>query len=1119
MPTYTQNLNMKKPFRGAEPLDIEVINGNMDILDEAVGALQDKSTTITPLVESGTKIADFNIDGQAGSLYAPSGGGGGSNVEITPTYESGEKIADYSIDGVNGELYVPNEFNGNVYADDFITNEDNHSFSETYSDVQTLKSTVENLVPVEANPEDTATDSLTKIDINGTVYSITGSGGSSVTPNPIGTPTDTLSTVEIDGTIYDIEGSGGESGHGVIKEVIYTGTERVNSITLDNGISNYDYILVVGYNVQEDGYINSSLIPTVDIGTNNRIGVNDDLNYIWYAKATDTTLTLANSSANSYYIKEIQGIKITSNSDDKPTQKLYTKLYDGNITSTGNITLLDSIENYDFILLEIAYLSGEGNPICGSTMANVPYIQANYNNSTSIWIDGGNNDRSAKVAFTSGTSMSVKKASQDDAIIGVYGLKLEVNINEGRSSSYNETTLWSGTDSATMQLSEPFENYDAVMIIAKTTYNSTEYTMSAIWTTSYLLSHINDGMKFGLTGDSWYVYFSITDDTTFAKQENYYLYISEIKGIKFGGGTNSNGGSLYSEALLYDSGSPITGAPFNQDVPLLKNLTKYDAVLIEWNTSQDRTDGSPNEETDTVFCTVEELLRNNFILHFAGYGTRWGDIKFTDTSFRFINRGGDKNPEIYRIRGLKFGGGSTGGSGRPYEKTLIWNSGSNTVGASYATDYTLLDNVSNYDQLILMVSTNGDRLDPNHQYSYQIWVDADYILESETWHNINVSGYGARYFEAHFTDTTFRIIQGSGESSSLAPTIYQIYGVKYTADFTKGIQTETIWNGLMNAVGLTRETSAPFTDFDYILLYGKPDEKEYHVSILDVPSMTNYLYVDGEALFSYEYYNTQYIRAKFTSPTHFICTQKEGNYSLTKMVGVRLNGVSMIEPPSEIIPISAGSDTTTRTFTFSRTPKFIKFYWGDPVISGGWASDADMVWGQAYMNYRSKPMGATISQVDGGINSLTYGADGKSVTLTGGNAFGAMNTSNGSGYMYVDYGGGNGASSSGGATKDVLYNNPSGAPVSTTLALSHNYTDYDIIFMKVSNATDISNFNLYTHTSFMPSMYGGGTERVSIQALYGTRVVDVTFSGATFTVARVDGDYRNTVYQIVGIKY
>lgn len=43
-----------------------------------------------------------------------SGGGGGSVVSITPTLSSGTKIADYSINGVSGELYAPSGGGGST---------------------------------------------------------------------------------------------------------------------------------------------------------------------------------------------------------------------------------------------------------------------------------------------------------------------------------------------------------------------------------------------------------------------------------------------------------------------------------------------------------------------------------------------------------------------------------------------------------------------------------------------------------------------------------------------------------------------------------------------------------------------------------------------------------------------------------------------------------------------------------------------------------------------------------------------------------------------------------------------------------------------------------------------
>lgn len=110
----------------------------------------------------------------------------------------------------------------------------------------------------------------------------------------------------------------------------------------------------------------------------------------------------------------------------------------------------------------------------------------------------------------------------------------------------------------------------------------------------------------------------------------------------------------FSQSLLYDSGSATSGAPFNQDVAFLDNLSNYDAIVIEWNTNEDRIRESPLEPCDTVFCTVQDALSTNFSLHFSGYTTRWGEITFTDTTFKFFERDGDLIPEIYKIKGLKF---------------------------------------------------------------------------------------------------------------------------------------------------------------------------------------------------------------------------------------------------------------------------------------------------------------------------------------------------------------------------------------------------------------------------------------------------------------------------------
>lgn len=158
--------------------------------------------------------------------------------------------------------------------------------------------------------------------------------------------------------------------------------------------------------------------------------------------------------------------------------------------------------------------------------------------------------------------------------------------------------------------------------------------------------------------------------------------------------------------------------------------------------------------------------------------------------------------------------GSGGGSGKGYDLTLLWDSGSATAGAVYATDYTLLDNLSNYDQIILMVSTNGDRADANHQYTQQIILDVDYLLTTGSWHNVNVAGYGTRYFEAGFTDTAFRIIQGDGDGN-YKPTIYQIYGIKFGGS---GYREDTLYEYTDTALPNSITLSKDWNSYDAIVI-------------------------------------------------------------------------------------------------------------------------------------------------------------------------------------------------------------------------------------------------------------------------------------------------------------
>lgn len=142
MATYTDNYNLVKPTM-AESADIRTINGNMDSVDNIMHATQ---VSLAPAYDQNETYNNGDIvmyeflmyecldDDVTGTWDATKwqrttagehgGGGGGSDVEITPTLQSGTKIADFEIDGVSGALYAPSGGGGassqGVYIDKLI---------------------------------------------------------------------------------------------------------------------------------------------------------------------------------------------------------------------------------------------------------------------------------------------------------------------------------------------------------------------------------------------------------------------------------------------------------------------------------------------------------------------------------------------------------------------------------------------------------------------------------------------------------------------------------------------------------------------------------------------------------------------------------------------------------------------------------------------------------------------------------------------------------------------------------------------------------------------------------------------------------------------------------------
>ena len=90
------------------------------------------------------------------------------------------------------------------------------------------------------------------------------SGGSNVVANPVEAATDTLSKIGINGTVYDISGGGGGSGHN------YSTTEQIVGTWIDGSIL-YEKTIPYNSSVIPDAYIviendNTVELKGIDLG-------------------------------------------------------------------------------------------------------------------------------------------------------------------------------------------------------------------------------------------------------------------------------------------------------------------------------------------------------------------------------------------------------------------------------------------------------------------------------------------------------------------------------------------------------------------------------------------------------------------------------------------------------------------------------------------------------------------------------------------------------------------------------------------------------------------------------------------------------------------------------------
>lgn len=86
---------MKKlTYTGSSKPILRIIEAVNALIDGGGGGGGGSTVSVTPILQSGTHIADIEVDGNTSELYAPSGGGGGSGIAL-PAF-TGRSFQSYS---------------------------------------------------------------------------------------------------------------------------------------------------------------------------------------------------------------------------------------------------------------------------------------------------------------------------------------------------------------------------------------------------------------------------------------------------------------------------------------------------------------------------------------------------------------------------------------------------------------------------------------------------------------------------------------------------------------------------------------------------------------------------------------------------------------------------------------------------------------------------------------------------------------------------------------------------------------------------------------------------------------------------------------------------------------
>lgn len=341
---------------------------------------------------------------------------------------------------------------------------------------------------------------------------------------------------------------------------------------------------------------------------------------------------------------------------------------------------------------------------------------------------------------------------------------------------------------------------------------------------------------------------------------------------------------------------------------------------------------------------------------------------------------------IYEIEG--------GAGGGELVEDDLWT---NTTGAGVGT-YTLSNSIDDYDFIAIYYGVYSEYTSGILISDYRLVSVKDLNQLHTDGKRLLITGWNNRTVYLDFDQTTMVISVTENGNTVLKVRGIKIGGasggIESLADFT--------WTEILSTNGASGALPANYNKLLFMAYYAGTVQV---YKVIDVAEMKKAMTETSATKYSLSWswndnhgnYDTSYFY--FDGTNISIASGYSG-------VGCKLFGANIsASGNNEIINLAAGDGTTSRTFTFSRTPKRIAISWYEGDGASDWATSYTFIWG----DHRAYGFGGNVNSSTSGqypkVASIIYGQDGKSFTVTAPNAGSACNSSgaNHHGYLWVEY--------------------------------------------------------------------------------------------------------------------